>query len=94
MWAYNSKNTKKRCGITCIKHHGLFNVLTNNMNNENTDSTGKLNPCIACDENKSGPGFKYGAGRTRRSSVLFSAINRSSDEIYEVDHSNYFNNFQ
>lgn len=90
MWSYNSKNTKKRCAITCMKHYGLFNVLANNMNSENTDSTGKLNPCIACDENKSGPGFKYGAGRTRRASVLLSAINRSSDEIYEVDHSNYF----
>jgi hypothetical protein len=43
-----------------------------------------------CDENKSGAGFKFSAGRTRRNSGIESAIERSESEIYPVDHSAYF----
>ena len=37
---------------------------------------GKLNPCLECDEVKSGPLFKYYAGRTRRDSGIVSSIPR------------------
>ena len=90
-WTYNGDHTKKRCIGTCIKQYGLINLITNNMQGANVDKDGKLKPCIACDEFKSGPGFKYTAARTRRWSGLKSAIPRSKDEIFQVNH---FENFQ
>ena len=89
-WAYNVAHTKRQCMRTCIKHYGLWNVLRNNMGDEHVDDEGELNPCLACDEHISGPGFQYAAGRTRRASGLTSAIERTSAEVYPVDHSLYF----
>ena len=89
-WTYNSDHTKKRCIGTCIKQYGLINLITNNMEKANVDKDGNLKPCIACDEYKSGPGFKYTAARTRRWSGLKSAIPRSKDEIFQVNHFKYF----
>ncbi|RLA62706.1 MAG: hypothetical protein DRQ88_07105 [Epsilonproteobacteria bacterium] len=89
-WAYNSENTRKKCGGTCIKYYGFLNVLRNRMDRPNTDEDGNLNACLACDEFKSGPGFKYGAGRTRRNSGITSAIERGNSEIFDVDHFRYF----
>ena len=89
-WAYNGDHTKKRCIGTCIKQYGLINLITNNMQGSNVDKDGNLKPCIACDEYKSGPGFKYTAARTRRWSGLKSAIPRSKDEIFHVNHFKYF----
>jgi hypothetical protein len=91
-WAYNSENTRKKCGSTCIKYYGFLNVLRGQMDRPNTDEDGNLNACLACDEYKSGPGFKYGAGRTRRNSGITSAINREDSEIFDVDHNLYFGN--
>ena len=55
------------------------------------EQTGKLNDCLWCDEQLSGPGFKYSAARTRRASGLPSAIPRPNDRLfYEADHSRYF----
>ena len=89
-WTYNVLHTRRQCAATCIKHYGLWNVLTNNMSDEHTDERGNLNPCLACDENASGPGFQYAAGRTRRTSGLTSAIQRPATEIFPVDHGCYF----
>lgn len=89
-WAYNVMHTRRRCSGTCIRHYGLWNVLTNNMGGVHNDERGNLNPCLACDEFASGPAFQYAAGRTRRTSGLKSAILRPMDEIYEVDHRLYF----
>lgn len=89
-WAYNCQHTRKVCLKTCIKYYGLWNILTNNMDNQHVNTSNKLNPCLACDEYKSGPGFKYTAGRTRRGSGIESAIKRKTNEIYHVDHSLYF----
>ena len=58
------------------------------LSNENT---GKLNPCLWCDERISGPGFKYQAARTRRNSGLESEIPRDNDRLYyPANHSLYF----
>ena len=40
---------------------------------------GKLNKCLQCDEDKSGPIFKWYAGRTRRNSGIHSEIDRPED---------------
>ncbi len=89
-WAYNVAHTKRQCMKTCIKHYGLWSVLRNDMGGAHVDDGGGLNPCLACDEHISGPGFQYAAGRTRRASGLTSAIERTKAEIYPVDHRLYF----
>lgn len=89
-WARNVLHTRRRCLAPCIGHYGLWNVLTNDIRAPNTDEDGNLNPCLACDERVSGPGFQYAAGRTRRNSGLTSAIMRPASEIYAVDHRLYF----
>lgn len=40
---------------------------------------GHLNPCLQCDEDKSGTLFKYYSGRTRRNSGIKSEIDRPED---------------
>ena len=89
-WAYNVAHTKRQCWATCAKHYGLWRVLRNNMGDAHVGDSGELNPCLACDEYISGPGFRYAAGRTRRTSGLVSTIERSQSEIYPVDQSLYF----
>lgn len=89
-WTYNVLHTRRQCAAVCIKHYGLWSVLTNDMGDAHADERGVLNPCLACDEYTSGPGFQYAAGRTRRASGLLSAINRAAAEIHSVDHRLYF----
>ena len=89
-WAYNVAHTKRQCMTACVRHYGLWSVLRNTMGDAHVDENGKLNPCLACDESISGPGFQYAAGRTRRASGLMSAIERATNEVYPVDHSLYF----
>ncbi len=89
-WADNALHTRRHCAAPCIEYYGFWNLLTNRMSAPNTDEHGNLNPCLACDERVSGPGFQDAAGRTRRSSGLTSAIARPAAEIFPVDHSLYF----
>jgi hypothetical protein len=80
---YDAKNTRKDCLWIC-----LYEWAIGAPNNIPTNST-NLNPCIKCDEDKSGPIFKVVAGRTRRDSGLKSSINRPPNSIYEVTHYYY-----
>lgn len=89
-WTYNILHTRHRCMKTCVGHYGFWKVLINDMNDAHADERGNLNPCLACDEHASGPGFQYAAGRTRRNSGLASAICRPTEEIYPVEHRLYF----
>ncbi len=89
-WTYNVLHTRRRCAAACVRHYGLWNVLTDDMGDVHADGGGHLNPCLACDEYTSGPGFRYAAGRTRRSSGLTSAIDRPAAALYPVDHDLYF----
>lgn len=89
-WAYNARRTKQQCLGVCIGDYGFFNLLFHRYPGGNVTSAGQLRPCLQCDEDKSGPGFKYSAGRTRRNSGIESAIPRADAEIYPVDHSAYF----
>ena len=89
-WAYNARHTRQECLGACIADYGLLNLLLHRYPGPNVDETGRLRPCLQCDEDRSGPGFKYSAGRTRRNSGIVSAISRPETEIYRVDHSIYF----
>ena len=89
-WTYNALHTRRQCTASCIRHYGLWNVLTNDLGGAHLDECGNLNSCLGCDEHTSGPGFQYAAGRTRRTSGLSSAIPRPAAEIYPVDHDSYF----
>ena len=89
-WAYNADNTRRECLTTCIADYGFFNLLFNRSPGQNVDDSGRLRPCLQCDEDESGDGFKFSAGRTRRNSGIESAIPRPESEVYPVDHSAYF----
>ena len=89
-WASNPEPRRKRCWKECLKHYGVIKLLFSNLEGPNNDESGKLNICLACDEKKSGPGFKYAAGRTRRGSGIISAIKRDATELIKIDHYNYF----
>ena len=51
-----------------------------------TTPEGRLDPCLRCDEDRSGPVFKAVAGRTRRDSGIRSSIPRPDEEVAHVVH--------
>ena len=77
IWAYNTKNTRESCLDVCLAH----------LQSPYVDENGELNPCLDCDEQKSGPIFKKIAGRTRRNSGLASAICRPCNSVSLIFHS-------
>ena len=77
IWYFNTNHTREICLGECIEH----------INSSYVDETGQLNSCLACDEENSGPIFKYFSGRTRRNSGLPSSICRPCDSITFVPHS-------
>lgn len=83
IWLQDAENTRKLCLDICLE--AWIEKWPNNIPANSTN----MNPCIACDEYKSGPIFKRVAGRTRRDSGLPSSINRPADEIYPVYHYYY-----
>jgi hypothetical protein len=89
-WAYNARNTRQECRGACISDYGFLNLVFGRYPGANVDESGQLRPCLQCDEDHSGDGFKFSAGRTRRNSGIKSAIKRQGSEIYPVDHSAYF----
>jgi hypothetical protein len=80
-WYYNAQNTAKECFRPCIDAWLKDDPLNN--------PDGSLNDCLACDEEQSGPVFKYVAGRTRRNSGIRSAIDRPDEDIYPIIHDYY-----
>jgi hypothetical protein len=77
-WLYNVQNTRHRCLSVCL--WSWFEDETP------TRPDGRLNACLQCDEDRSGPVFKAAAGRTRRNSGIQSSIPRPNDEISTVIH--------
>ena len=75
-WAYDTAHTKSVCLDICIQ----------NLTAPYNLPDGSLNPCIACDENESGPVFKAVAGRTRRNSGIPNAICRPCGEVRPLIH--------
>lgn len=81
IWYWDIENTKAECFDLCAplltaKHHDARNDY-------------KLNACVQCDEDKSGPLFKVMAGRTRRNSGLSSALCRPCETVQPMDHTKY-----
>ncbi len=76
IWAYNTRNTRVRCLDVCLKALSAPYHLAD----------GSLNPCLQCDEDKSGPVFKAVAGRTRRNSGLASALCRPCAQVHRIAH--------
>jgi hypothetical protein len=81
IWLYNAVNTRKNCFWTCM----ISWVKQEPFASEN----GNLNKCILCDEEISGPIFKYFSGRSRRNSGIKSEISRPGEQIYNITHCYY-----
>jgi len=84
IWAYNAKNTQQKCADPCIQE--LLNEIFLGEITPYNNPDGSLSPCIACDEEISGPIFKAFAARTRRNSGLPSGICRFCDGVLPVKH--------
>lgn len=78
IWRYNVINTREKCFWPC-----LLSWIANEPFNK---PDGSLNDCLQCDEDASGPNFKYFAGRTRRGSGIPSSIYRPPEAIYHMSH--------
>jgi hypothetical protein len=77
-WLYNVQNTRRHCFRVC-----MWSWVENEAP---TRADGRLNDCLQCDEDRSGPLFKATAGRTRRNSGIRSSIPRFKDEVVPVVH--------
>lgn len=76
IWYYNTQHTKNVCGTLCLPR----------LNAPHHLKDGRLNPCIQCDEDKSGPVFKAISGRTRRNSGLAAGLCRPCDQVSPLVH--------
>ena len=79
IWVFNTLFTKKKCFRPCMYlfyHKKSISFLTNE---DFVKPNGDLNNCLQCDEDTSGPIFKYESGRTRRNSGIHSEIDRPND---------------
>jgi len=79
IWAFNSAYTREACLGVCLAA----------LDDPHHLPDGSLNPCLACDEEQSGPIFKAVAGRTRRNSGIPVAICRPPEEVTPVLHNAY-----
>ena len=82
IWFYDSQNTRKHCMVICL--WSLFTRESNIVDGEN-------NACIKCDEVKSGPIFKFLAGRNRRNSGIESELIRDRSEVPQIEHCQHLN---
>ena len=77
-WLFDAENTRRECFAVC--------VVSWIEGEPSADSAGRLNRCLQCDEDRSGPVFKATAGRTRRNSGIRSSIPRPDEEVAHVVH--------
>ena len=89
-WAHNVRHTRDKCFGVCVAEYGWWNLLLGRFPKSNNTASGALRPCVRCDEEQSGPGFKYAAGRTRRNSGILSGIKRKNEEVSQLRHDQYF----
>jgi hypothetical protein len=76
IWAWNTAHTRAQCLGVCLTQ---FDAPYNQPD-------GRLNDCLQCDEDQSGPVFKAVAGRTRRNSGIPNAICRPCAEVHPLPH--------
>jgi len=84
IWAFNVGHSRKACFGVCLKSFI--------MNEPFNKPDGSLNDCIQCDEDKSGPNFKYYSGRTRRNSGIPSSIHRPPSQVFNMQHCYWYGN--
>ena len=77
IWLFNSVFTRQKCFYVCI-----WSYIRGEPNNR---PDGTLNKCLQCDEDLSGPVFKYESGRSRRNSGIKSEINRPGEQLRTLD---------
>ncbi len=77
-WWFNARNTRRECLGTC-----LWSWV---RGEPSAGPDGRLNRCLQCDEDRSGPVFKAVAGRTRRNSGIRSSIPRPDEEVARIVH--------
>ncbi len=78
IWLYDARHTRHACFAVCM---------TSWLEGEaSAGPDGRLNDCLRCDEERSGPIFKAVAGRTRRNSGIRSSIPRPDEEVAPVVH--------
>jgi hypothetical protein len=77
-WAFNARNTRYACFVPC--------VMSWVTGEPSARPDGRLNDCLQCDEDRSGPVFKAVAGRTRRNSGIRSSIPRPEEQVAPVVH--------
>ena len=70
------RHTRSKCLSACLLY----------LDDPYNLADGRLNPCIQCDEDESGPVFKDVAGRTRRNSGIPNAICRPCAEVQPLVH--------
>jgi hypothetical protein len=75
-WYFNAMNTRRECFTTCAWAWA--------RGTPSAEPDGRLNACLQCDEERSGPVFKATAGRTRRNSGIRSSIPRPDEQIADV----------
>ncbi len=78
-WWSNVENTRSECLGVC-----LLSWVEREPSTRGPER--RLNPCLRCDEERSGPVFKAVAGRTRRDSGIPSSIARPDAEVADVVH--------
>ncbi len=78
-WYFDVRNTRRECLGVC-----LLSWIEREPSTAGPDR--RLNPCLRCDEERSGPVFRAIAGRTRRDSGIPSSIARPDAEIAHVTH--------
>jgi hypothetical protein len=76
IWQYNTAHTRSVCLQPCVA----------NFTAPYNQPDGTLNPCLQCDEDRSGPVFKAVAGRTRRNSGVPDAICRPCSQVPPIVH--------
>jgi hypothetical protein len=81
IWMFNTVNTREKCFYIC-----MYSWISREPN---TKPDGSLNDCLQCDEDLSGPIFKFYSGRTRRNSGIQSEIHRPDEQIYNLTHCYY-----
>lgn len=80
IWSYNITHTRTQCLSECLPL----------LSSPHHEPSGDLNACIQCDEDLSGPVFKYIAGRTRRNSGIPTALCRPCESVFKVKHDYVF----
>jgi len=80
IWVHNGFYTGEKCGPVCVKR------TVSGFPNNSPAPTCRLQDCLQCDEDMSGPIFQKVAGRSRRRSGLLSMIARPCDSILAVEH--------